>query len=350
MAITLVAIAAIAASAGAFAQSSVSLTGQVQVGAYNAIDSSKKTTVDELAGSRTFLQFNATEDLGGGLKASFTAQSRFSPVNGKSKYAATSTITGTGTGTPTDATYAGGVDTVNLFEQTKASVSSQYGTVSAGRFTNALGAAQGWVSPFGDDGALSARAATEFARQSGQVSYTSPTFYGITVDVLSARKDQLTIDQNGSLTNANGTAFTAATSNISVNTITYVQGPVKAFYAQVNDGFEHKNAQYGVNYAIGPVNLMASQSKDKDGLKSIKSGEINDTLTSYAATYTIGNAGIGLATVSSKLSDYKVTSLSGEYNLSKRTKLMAQYSDAKYNAATASKIGTGSYFGISHSF
>jgi len=340
---TLVAIAALAAATGAFAQSSVTLSGQVQVGLYNAIDPAKKTTIDELGGSRTFLQFAANEDLGGGLKAGFKAQARFSPVNGQSKYTATSTITGTGTGTPTAATYAGGADTVNIFEQTVASIGGNYGTLNAGRWTNALGAAQGWVSPFGDDGALSARAATEFARQSGQVSYTTPTFYGFALDVLSARKDQLTIDQNGKF-------YTSPTTNINVNTLTYVEGPVKAFYAGVQNAYAQHNAQYGVNYAIGPVNLMASQNKDKDGLVNYKSGGTNDTLTSIAGTYTIGQYGIGLATVKSKVTSYKVTSLSGEYNMSKRTKLMAQLSDAKYNAATPAKIGTGSYFGISHAF
>lgn len=68
-----------AVSSAAFAQSSVTIYGKVDVGITDRMGSTV-TEVREASGSR--LGFRGTEDLGGGLKANFTLEHRFTPDNG----------------------------------------------------------------------------------------------------------------------------------------------------------------------------------------------------------------------------------------------------------------------------
>jgi predicted porin len=320
----LIAAAALSVVAGAQAQSSVTLSGQVQAGAYNAIDPALKTTLGQLAGSRTFITFAATEDMGGGLKAGYMAQIRLNPSTGI-------------------ASYTNGVNTTatnSYFEQTKAFISTNYGQVNAGKYTTMLGAAQGWVSPMGDDGALSARAATQVPRMNGTVAYVSPAWNGLQVEILKAYNDQ------------QATVTTGATAqDYKQNTITYATGPVQAFYGHTTTNADVKNQQYGVAYNFGVVKVMASQNKNSGGLvaDSQYTGVDNDTLTSFAAQVPFGLWNFGIAAVESDKTDYKRTSVSAEYNLSKRTKLMAQWAKAEKDT-TATKNGTGTYFGMSHAF
>ena len=79
---SLVAIAALAAT-GAFAQSSVTLSGVMDVGAVyrsNTAPGLNKVGLDRLNNNR--LIFSGVEDLGGGLAATFAAQMRFEPTSG----------------------------------------------------------------------------------------------------------------------------------------------------------------------------------------------------------------------------------------------------------------------------
>ena len=79
---TLLALAAIAASSAAFAQSSVSVYGVVDASVESVKGDKTVTRVssDNLASSR--LGFKGTEDLGNGLKANFVLESNFKPDTG----------------------------------------------------------------------------------------------------------------------------------------------------------------------------------------------------------------------------------------------------------------------------
>lgn len=76
---TLIALAAVAATGAAFAQSSVTIDGQVSLGVTKLND--RSASLDSLNGTNQ-IRFRGVEDLGGGLKASFTLAQRFSPENG----------------------------------------------------------------------------------------------------------------------------------------------------------------------------------------------------------------------------------------------------------------------------
>jgi predicted porin len=87
---TLIALAAVAATGAAFAQSSVTIDGAVDLGyvkpiiantAANALVTKSDARLDAANGASQ-IRFLGTEDLGGGLKAHFTLAQRFSPESG----------------------------------------------------------------------------------------------------------------------------------------------------------------------------------------------------------------------------------------------------------------------------
>jgi predicted porin len=330
----LIAVAAMSVVAGAQAQSTVTISGAMEVGTYNAIGQNTKTSLGQLGGSRSFIRFAATEDLGGGLKAGAMAEARFNPASGAQEY-------------------------TNLFEQTKVFVSSAtLGTLAAGKYTTTLGVAQGWVRPLGDDGELKADAAAANSRQAGQISLTSPTWNGITVEAVTAYKGNNVIDSANQGSAGNTGLLVAATAAIPTEdmtqyTVTYVNGPLQAFYGYTN-GFKtsataggavsggYDNAQYGVAYNFGMVKLMASQ-QDED------TATVPKKTTALGAEVPFGKYTFGVAYRSNDVTDETRTSINAQYAFSKRTKLMAQYAENKKNA-TATSNGSGAYFGVHHNF
>ena len=79
---TLIALAALAATGAVFAQSSVTVYGLVEAQVGRQTQDAPITKLYDVAGSR--LGFTGTEDLGGGLKASFLMEHRFDPDTGAS--------------------------------------------------------------------------------------------------------------------------------------------------------------------------------------------------------------------------------------------------------------------------
>ena len=77
---SLVALAALAVAGGAFAQSSVTLSGNIKAGVaqtkYSGGGAGNGTGFSVADGSSRFI-FGGTEDLGGGLKAIFQIDTRF---------------------------------------------------------------------------------------------------------------------------------------------------------------------------------------------------------------------------------------------------------------------------------
>jgi predicted porin len=78
---TLIALAAVAATGAAFAQSSVTLDGVVELGVVRPIAAVNSTRLDAANGASQ-IRFRGTEDLGGGLKANFVLAQRLSLESG----------------------------------------------------------------------------------------------------------------------------------------------------------------------------------------------------------------------------------------------------------------------------
>jgi len=144
---TLIALAAVAATGAAFAQSSVTLDGVVELGLVRPAANVNDTRLDAANGASQ-IRFRGTEDLGGGLKANFVLAQRLSLESGGND--------GSANGRPTFQ----GESTVGL--------SGGFGSLKIGR---ALTALQGPVNATDPWGTL--QQATTAILPSGY--YTEPT-------------------------------------------------------------------------------------------------------------------------------------------------------------------------------
>lgn len=176
---TLIALAAVAATGVAFAQSSVTIYGKVNVSLEKSSFGTKNNEVslDDIHGSR--LGFRVAEDLGGGLMAKAQIEHRFRPDTG-----ADATFNpGSATAAPSS-TMWNGMSTVGL--------AGAFGEVRLGRYysANFLGA-NNVPDPFGGDGAGALRGVgmqTTHVRTANIIHY-SGNFSGVKVALSTGLKE-----------------------------------------------------------------------------------------------------------------------------------------------------------------
>ncbi|MDP2417747.1 MAG: porin [Hydrogenophaga sp.] len=172
---TLIALAVLAVSGAAFAQSSVTLYGvaDIAVGELKQADKFGALANSGMNNGTSRIGFRGTEDLGGGLKASFNFEQGVSLADGG-----------------TDRTAAG----VNLPIYQRAafmSISGDFGEVAAGRrltpafFAKAAYELTGTAnySALGKQFGYSSAGVGAGARRDGLVTYTTPNFGGVTATV-----------------------------------------------------------------------------------------------------------------------------------------------------------------------
>lgn len=335
---SLVALAALAAT-GAFAQSSVTISGQVDVGVTNAIGAAK-TRIDQAANGANSIIFAGTEDLGGGLKATFKLTQRFSPESGLND------------GTAGNRPLLQGESTVGL--------SGGFGSVRLGR---ALTAVQAWVplsDPWGTYQVASLAggvgpASYQTAAGSGAagnpagdnvvgsgsglaridgIFYNSPSFGGVTVDVTYAPKT----------TQLTGATVAAANDFTSV-AVSYSAGKLLLRAGVENNRADDKLTAFQGAYDFGVAKLQAGY-----------------TVVDLAATavdrkgYTVGvivpmgaitlKGGITRSKLDNAAADLKKVGIGLDYALSKRTTLYTSY--GRDSALATDKAGYD--FGIRHAF
>lgn len=337
------AILALAATTAAFAQTNVSITGQVQYGV--ARSAAGVSTVGGAKGDRNHLTFNATEDLGGGLKAGAFLQNRFNSDNGgqSSSYANTTS----------------GANTDQLFEQSGLFVSGDFGEVKMGRFSNQLVTVNG-AGHYMEDWSKGTHSGTAYGRNSGQVQYTSPTIAGAQLFVLHANGNDnkyVSVAGNGVATTTTATLM----HDVSVVGVNYTKGALKAQVATITGLNEERLQTINAAYNFGPAEIAVNQLNQKDNLTSMaahKSTEygikvpvnakLDVSLSKLVNNVNIGANGVANTKKSS-------TGIHAIYSLSKRTKLEVLVADTKQavnaaGAADTANTGTASYIGVSHSF
>jgi len=245
---TLIALAVLTVSGAAFAQSTVTISGVLDVGVKNVSNvapGAAKSSVG--SGNNNRLVFSVTEDLGGGMKALANAQMRFDPASG----------------TPE----AGGARP--LFQgETRVGLSGGFGTVMLGRGLTALQLANGGNSdPWGvttvGGSVYAAGFATDYAaggegRIDGAIFYTAPTFSGLTVSAsLSPKKVAVTGGYSGTST--------------SVNAV-YANGPLVIGVGNEENRVGDTITQVYGNYNLGVAKLFASSATVKGGTAAERAG------------------------------------------------------------------------------
>lgn len=340
---SLIALAVLAASGAAMAQSSVTLYGVVDAfvgsrkletgagfqGPLNtpvaATGAQRQTAVDTsgVNGSRWGLK--GSEDLGGGMKGIFVLESGFKLDTGEQKTAG------------------------SIFDrQAFVGLESGFGTVSVGRQYSAYDALHSATNQNYD--AFTFNAASGFAggvaangmvdytsRVSNSVAYTSPSYSGFSGAVV-----------YGFGENKNAIADSKATDNASVH-LKYANGPLLVGYAYQEEkqaavanvapavGFSQDKNKYnlvGATYDFGVVKLNGSYNTAKNDTFNDKEYQVGVAVPFGAAAISAGYAhskseGNGVERTG------KGFSLLATYDLSKRTRLYAGAQETKAFVPTA---------------
>jgi predicted porin len=293
---TLIALATLAAAGTAFAQSTVTLSGSIATGveATGQVGADGDARVARFGSGFNAININSVEDLGGGMRAGYTAQIRFDPSNGNSNNSTT-----------LDTAAAGAS---NLFHAANAFVSGGFGTIRVGKIAEASTCG---MDPWACGGGAAMQAGTGLSALTGaqphnnSVGYTSPTINGFSVGYqtsLSARNEER---QTLNVNYANG-PLTA--------TLIDIKGSAGGAIATTATA----NRALGVAYNFGFANVSVVNSTADD-----VAGKQTANLTSIAATIPMGAYSILAGhTKDSKAATGKPsakTAVGVNYSLSKRT-------------------------------
>lgn len=349
---SLLALALLGAFAGAQAQSSVQIYGNLDLGMV------KRTDTDLAIGKRAnnTLGFKGTEDLGNGLKAIFQVEMRYEPDTGANE---------TGTN---------GFQRPLFQGQSRVGLTGDFGTVRLGRgltaFQESSIAFEPWhgvPTPQGFQADLAVAgytsdplspAGNSANRFSNAVFYNSPEYMGWQLNTTIATKEA----NNGAALTGRGTPTvpqyaanaTSQTNPYSIS-VTYRNGPGALMLAAERNAVESTVASFaGSVYIMPETKLMFSITRhDQEHTRFVNQ---NTKAWVLGANHQIGHGKV-LAGYGHKHTDglekVKQLSLGYEYALSKRTYVYADYSN-KRNApaiapSTASSITTYA-LGVFHSF
>ena len=350
---TLIALAALAATGATLAQSSVTITGRMDLGmtsvettrgAANATPGA--TDAFSLAGAEgtrtgSRLGFRGTEDLGGGLRAGFTYEiginaDRDTGTNAQTRLA--------------NMTLSGG-----------------FGTVVVGTFMNAFDTARGFSPatagvPGGDfvfrDGA---RVTERFdSRTQNAVAYVSPAFSGFTLSAGAVNEDT-------TVRNAAGVVTTRNDVQGMILGVNFSQGPLAAQFAYGDldltaltpaAGFEVQNWVLGVRYTLPQVVVSFIYEDTQRSVAGISQREqtaweigARFPMGAFAPYVTFGQGEIDVPAVGGDR-DISAWQIGTIYNLSTRTSIYAAFGEdqSENTAGVNDTKRTGFALGLVHNF
>lgn len=320
---TLIALAAVAATGAAFAQSSVTIDGNVEMSIIKPLG----TTGARLDATNGFnqIRFRGVEDLGGGLSANFTLAQRFSPESGGND--------GTANGRPA---FQG---------ETTVGLAGGFGSIKIGRALTALGGPVNNSDPWGTNGAGNvATLATGYSADPRQADgagiartdglfYTSPSFGGFSAAVTYGFKNSV------------AAAPTANANGFGSLWLTYAAGPLYIAGGMESNRNNDDIAAILGSYDFGAFKLMAGYGKiDMATANDRKGWNIGAIVPMGAAAIKVGYGVQKDDTANVDLT--KKFGLGVDYNLSKRTTVYVSYGRNSVLAANKS----GYDVGIRHRF
>jgi len=301
---TLIALAAVAATGAAFAQSTVTLSGTFDLSVQNAKnDAGTATTMAKNGMASSRIQFAGTEDLGGGMKANFTCDTTLSPNAGVA-YAAAGGTSATATTSFCDRIGLVGVqggfgrvdlggDYTPLFRIT--GIADPFGTNGVGSWYNL-----GGVIARGVDLATTSISSSTYTIGATNTSLANPWYSGAVSAASGARATESVASVNAARAN---------------NTITYstpVFNGVQAVAMYMVDGNASTNTtgklgagtSLRVRYDAGPLTLAV-------GTQTIKHGVTTTTTANVGTTILAGSYDFGVAKATFGYQTQKLESLKG---------------------------------------
>jgi predicted porin len=357
---TLIAIAALAAT-GAFAQSTVTINGTLDMGYLNKktqASATADTSVSTFAMNNTAtsaVNISIVEDLGGGLRAAGFLETN-PQVNGAGTSSDGTLLAGGGTvNGDSTATFANGQRFVGI------SNTNSWGGLRMGAPNSAvLSAAASTAQPFGT--AMGGGYSTTFSvtgngagmrdiRSANSARYDSPVFSGFSFNYALA------------FNNKDAAGTTNVTTGVNVLGLNYTAGPLNVAYANgaYKNGAGAANTNTNVstlsaNYTFGTTTVYAGIHNAKLELNSVETGKTS--AMNFAVKHVMGNIALMANTVSrkDKLSatnpaDGSLLGLGLDYSLSKRTTAYARYEAYDTNKASdAAGKRTAYAAGVKHTF
>jgi len=340
---TLIALAAVAATGAAFAQSTVTMFGVVDAAvAVGNGSTSNKTQLKNSGYNSSRFGVRGTEDLGGGMSASFHLEAGVNNDDGTGSASNTNnqTVTGANAGT----------QGLTFNRRSTVSLTGGFGELRLGRDYTPQFWTETAFDPFGTNGVGTNiafnKGGVTGVRASNSVGYLSPSFGGVKVWA------QTYMGENASTA--------AKAGDGSAVRVTFDQGPVSLAYATSNTtvsaGVKNETSNVAGSYDLGVVKLMAQANKTKvTGTADIDGYVVGATAPMGAGTVRFALSETDKAGVKSNL-----TAIGYVYGLSKRTDLYATYGSVKnkggasaaLNGAVtgANQSSTGYDFGVKHSF
>lgn len=326
---SLIALAVLAASGAAMAQSSVTLFGRLDAGfavtdnettGAVPVASQSQTAVNSSTFNTTYWGMKGTEDLGGGLKANFNLQSGFAIDTG--------------------------VGNTGLFERhATVGLSGGFGAVNLGRqytpYYDLFGATDNI-----DDANVSTSLTVYgkgigqgITRASNSIRYNSPSFSGVTVSALVGFGEDEKIAPN----------VGDATNTFSLSVV-YKGGPLLVGYAHhqvklttTSTTFQDENTydMVGATYDFGMAKVTGGyqQVSNDSGTDDTEYNLGVKVPVSSAATLYVGYADSSSDKAGFELNSSGYT-FAGTYFLSKRTKLYASYNKTELEKGTVGAIST----------
>lgn len=331
----------------AFAQSNVTLSGQVDIGMVNPIGADK-VRVDQSGNGANQIVFSGSEDLGGGLRATFRLAQRFSPESGLN-----------------DGTYG----TRPTFQgETTLGLAGPFGTLRLGRALSALRGPVDNTDPWGTlQQASVAVVATGYASspdnelvsydalatppgyegtetRSGAgagridgIHYVSPSFSGLTAAVTYGPKG----------TQITGQTTTGANQFVSA-WLQYAGGPLVVGLGGEENRAGDRITAAQLSYDLGVAKVGATY-----GIVDLASTALDRKAFNVSATAPMGavafKVGYGRSKLEGAEASVKKTGVGLDYALSKRTLVYTSYGRDKGTSIT-SGTKSGYDLGVRHTF
>jgi len=337
---TLVAVAALVAATGSFAQSSVTLYGVADASIESVKGAKTLTRVssDNLATSR--LGFKGVEDLGGGLKAAFQLE------------AAVAVDTGAGK--------------TNFFDRAAwVALQSGYGDLRVGRQDSSIGALAGNTAILGAQGYDDFKIAKTFSgdtyrRIDNAVTYVAPTF----VPGLSTQVQYTTQASGAEAPDGAGKGFGLSAQ--------YAAGPFGAGLGYLNNKQAAAAAKKDTavlvfgSYDFGVAKAVAyfEQDKTTGGKETTKlygAKAVVPVATNFSISAGVSKAKNTNKTVADDKDDATILAIKAVYDLSKRTSVYGLFTNVNNQTASTLAVGGvaapangkdshGLAFGVKHAF
>lgn len=344
---TLLALAAIAASSAAFAQSSVSLYGVVDAslesvkGSDNTVS---RVSSDNLATSR--LGFKGTEDLGGGLKANFVLETALKSDTGAQGNSA------------------------RFFDRAAwAGLAGGFGELRLGRIDSSIGLLAGNTSLLGAQGYDDLRIADTFAsnkyrRLDNAVTYLLPTLVkGLSAQVQYSTQADSTVTGGESYGNDRGKTWgfnVAYAADGIVAGLGYVNGKANASGSIKDTGaLVYAGYDFSVAKLTGYYNM--DKTTDEAEIRRLIGLRLDVPVSKeFAVQASVAKVKNTTLTTRGDDDNATIVALKGVYSLSKRTAVYGLFTNV--NNSDAANLGVASYantagntarglaVGVSHKF